>query len=138
MATAEFALLSLTLGVPVSLMAIALLANACVARCGCMPAPASTRAPNSTVGGPAEARRIADPSNASDGLRSQLTCQLDALGGMLASGAVAARGPSSAVTPRRAVPSEAAAHHATSHFKIARAFATPGCREEVTQPNTRN
>ena len=82
MATTELALLSLTLGMPVTLVAVALLANAYVAWRG---ASASGRAASASDGASdaAEEELVSELSAAIEDLRHQLARQREALGGML-------------------------------------------------------
>ena len=93
MATTELALLSLTLGIPVTLVAIALLANAYVAwrgasraRAGASLAAAAGSPAPGTASEAAEAELVAELSAAIDDLRQQLAGQREALGGMLSGG----------------------------------------------------
>ena len=90
MATTELVLLSLTLGIPVTLIAVALLAHAYVAWRSASWAGAATgsvASANDTASEAAEAELVSELSGAIEDLRNQLARQREALGGMLSGGA---------------------------------------------------
>lgn len=121
MATTELALLSLTLGMPVTLVAVALLANAYVAWRG---ASASGRAASASDGASeaAEEELVSELSAAIEDLRHQLARQREALGGMLSDGAPAP-GQAEAPSPFAGV---AAGPGVASYASVARAISSRG------------